>query len=51
MDTDGLPAYAGVDTHKDTNVLALLDLRCRVIGTWEFPTGGVPIVLSSLFSG
>ena len=40
MDTDGLPAYAGVDTHKDTNVLALLDLRCRVIGTWEFPTGG-----------
>lgn len=33
------PAYAGIDTHKDTNVLALLDRPGRVIGTWEFPTG------------
>ena len=39
MEADEAPAYAGVDTHKDTNMLALLDLRCRVIGTWEFPTG------------
>lgn len=33
------PAYAGVDTHKDTNALALLDRLGRVVGTWEFPTG------------
>lgn len=39
MDVTAYPAYAGVDTHKDTNVLALLDPLCRVIGTWEFPTG------------
>lgn len=35
----GAPAYAGVDTHKDTNALALLDGLGRVVGTWEFPTG------------
>lgn len=39
MEATALPAYAGVDTHKDTNMLALLDPLCRVIGTWEFPTG------------
>lgn len=39
MEIDAVPAYAGVDTHKDTNMLALLDPLCRVIGTWEFPTG------------
>lgn len=39
MDAMAFPAYAGVDTHKDTNMLALLDPLCRVIGTWEFPTG------------
>ena len=35
----GKPAYAGVDTHKDTNALALVDALGRVVGTWEFPTG------------
>lgn len=35
----GRPAYAGVDTHKGTNALALLDALGRVVGTWEFPTG------------
>lgn len=39
MEATAVPAYAGVDTHKDTNTLALLDPLCRVIGTWEFPTG------------
>ena len=39
MDATASPAYAGVDTHRDTNTLALLDPLCRVIGTWEFPTG------------
>jgi len=39
MDATASPAYAGVDTHKKTNTLALLDPLCRVIGTWEFPTG------------
>jgi len=39
MDATASPAYAGVDTHKKTNMLALLDPLCRVIGTWEFPTG------------
>ena len=33
------PAWAGVDTHKDTNTLALLDGARRVMGTWQFPTG------------
>ena len=37
--TAGKPAYAGVDTHKDTNTLALIDALGRVVGTWEFPTG------------
>lgn len=31
------PAFAGVDTHKDTNMLALADALGRPIGTWEFP--------------
>ena len=35
----GRPAYAGIDTHKDANVLALLDRLGRVLGTWEFATG------------
>ena len=44
MDMDGVeelgrPAYAGIDTHKDANVLALLDRLGRVLGTWEFATG------------
>lgn len=39
MGATATPAYAGVDTHKETNALALLDPLCRVIGTWEFPTG------------
>lgn len=33
----GAPAWAGVDTHKDTNVLGLKDALGRAIGTWEFP--------------
>lgn len=37
--TAGAPAFAGVDTHKDTHTLALLDGLRRPIGTWEFPTG------------
>ena len=37
--TTAAPAYAGVDTHKDTNTLGLIDSLGRVIGTWEFPTG------------
>lgn len=28
--------YAGVDTHKDFHVLALLDQNLKVVGTWEF---------------
>lgn len=39
MGAETITAFAGVDTHKDTNMLALLDPLCRVIGTWEFPTG------------
>ena len=35
----GKPAYAGVDTHKDTHALALVGTLGRVVGTWEFPTG------------
>jgi len=35
----GAPAWAGVDTHKNTHTLALLDSAGRLIGTWEFPTG------------
>ena len=38
-ESDAAAAYAGVDTHKDTHTLALLDGLCRVMGTWEFPTG------------
>lgn len=30
------PAYAGVDTHKDTNMLGLKDALGRTIGAWEF---------------
>lgn len=37
--TEGAPAWAGVDTHKGTHTLALLDGSLRVIGTWRFPTG------------
>ena len=33
----GAPAFAGVDTHKDTNMLGLKDALGRTIGTWEFP--------------
>ena len=40
MEFEEAPAWAGVDTHKDTNMLALLDGLGRVMGTWEFPTGG-----------
>lgn len=32
-------AYAGIDTHKDTNTLALLDELGKVISTKEFATG------------
>lgn len=39
MEFEEAPAWAGVDTHKDTNMLALLDGLGRVMGTWEFPTG------------
>ena len=35
--TPGAPAYAGVDTHKDTMMLGLKDALLRTIGTWEFP--------------
>lgn len=34
--TPGRPAFAGVDTHKDTNMLGLKDGLGRAIGTWEF---------------
>lgn len=37
--TPGAPAFAGVDTHKDTNMLGLKDALGREIGTWEFPAG------------
>lgn len=37
--SEAVPAFAGVDTHKDTHTLALVDPLGRVIGTWEFPTG------------
>lgn len=30
-------AYAGVDTHKDTHVLALIDRLGKSAGVWEFP--------------
>ena len=30
------PAFAGVDTHKETNMLGLKDALGRTIGTWEF---------------
>jgi len=30
-------AYAGVDTHKDTHMLGLIDALGRELGTWEFP--------------
>lgn len=39
---DATPAparYAGIDTHKDTNMLALLDEAGRLVATKEFPTG------------
>ena len=32
----GAPAFAGVDTHKETNTLGLIDCLGRPIGTWEF---------------
>ncbi len=32
----GRPAYAGVDTHKDSHVLALTDALGRKIGAWRF---------------
>lgn len=35
--TPGAPAYAGVDTHKDTMMLGLKDALLRTVGTWEFP--------------
>lgn len=37
LEVDGAPAYAGVDTHKDTHTLALLDALGRELGTWRFP--------------
>ena len=37
VDGPGAPAFAGVDTHKDTNMLGLKDGLGRTIGTWEFP--------------
>lgn len=33
----GAPAYAGVDTHKHTNTVALLDALGRPLGTAQFP--------------
>lgn len=36
-DYTGRPAFAGVDTHKDTHTLALKDGLGREVGTWEFP--------------
>ena len=39
VESEAVAVYAGVDTHKDTHTLALLDGLCRVIGTWEFATG------------
>lgn len=33
----GVAAYAGVDTHKDTHMLGLIDSLGKKIGTWEFP--------------
>ena len=39
LDGPGAPAFAGVDTHKETNVLGLKDGLGRTIGTWEFPAG------------
>ena len=33
----GAAAYAGVDTHRDAHMLALIDSLGRTIGTWEFP--------------
>ena len=38
------PAWAGVDTHKDTNTLALLDGARRVMGTWRPLTGTSPYI-------
>lgn len=35
----GRPAFAGIDTHGDTNMLGLKDALGREIGTWEFPAG------------
>ncbi|ACV21484.1 Transposase IS116/IS110/IS902 family [Slackia heliotrinireducens] len=35
--TAGAPAFAGVDTHKETNMLALKDGLGRTVGIWEFP--------------
>ena len=32
----GRPAFAGVDTHKDTHVLALIDALGRKLGAWRF---------------
>jgi len=37
VDEPGAPAFAGVDTHKETNMLGLKDGLGRTIGTWEFP--------------
>ena len=39
MEEVAVAAWAGVDTHRDTNTLALIDALGRVIGTWEFRTG------------
>lgn len=39
MEEVGKAAFAGIDTHKDTHELALLDSVGRVIGTWQFATG------------
>jgi len=31
-------AYAGIDTHKNTHMLGLIDELGRELGTWEFPS-------------
>lgn len=47
----GRPAWAGVDTHRDTHCVALIDDRCRVIGTEAFPTDDAGIAAAVAFIG
>ena len=48
---EGAPAFAGVDTHKGSHTLALLDALGRRLGAREFPAdaAGIAALVAAVF--